>query len=664
VVGVLSFVSETFAVGPARQLLQWIPVIANQQAFLATLLGLALFCRHQANPWVRRLGMALAWMVTIFALLVLAEISLSGSFGIDRMIFPRGFGALSGQEFQLLSLPSDIVLLMLGIALLLGERGHSLLADFLTLSSLGYLFITALIVALRIQYVYGSAFMLPVGGILLMVLALGILCAHPDRGVMKALSSETPTGLVLRRLIPTALLGPTLIGWLWAEGTSLGLFAAPQGVFFAVLAMTLVTLGIVGWNVYPLQRLEAARNQAVAALRASEARSRHLAAIVEASDDAIVSYDLDLGTITSWSRGAETVWGWSKEEALGRPGEFTLLPERRQTLRAALSQVRRACLDAPIEPLGVPNGCQEAHFESSGLRKDGRRIDVSVSLFPIRDAEGKLFAYGSIQRDITDRKRVLEEVSRRTAELKKAEEVNRLKDHFLSTISHEMKTPLSLITGYAELLEEAHPNEENVAGIKDGSRRLAEHIDNILDYSALISGTLPLYKSDIDLGELTRYVEALEHDGFQLAGIALKTDVAPRLPLVVGDFRRIAQILLELLENARKFTPRGGKVAVRIAPDQGMVRLDVWNSGEGIPEQDFGRVWEAFSQLASGDAFRKGGLGLGLTIVKMLVELHGGKVAVTSHLGQGSTFSVFLPAKQEARAGGPQARGQGAEQAG
>lgn len=631
---VMAFVSEALGLQPLIYLFRKIPLYPNQQAFMAMVLGLALFCVHVKSPAARKLSQGLGIAVALYCLFVIGEIMLGLRLGLGELAFPRGFGTLSGDPFTQMSLPSAIELAMLGLALALGGRRRGWPSDALALTTLGYLFITAIMVALNVQHRYGTAFILPAGAVLLTVLAFGVLCTHPDRGVMKTLTSDSLVSVVLRRLLPTALLSPTLIAWAWAEGLSIGLFDAPVGMFFAFLAMTVAALAIVGWNISPLARLERSRNEALAALKASEARARPLAAIVDASEDAITTYDPETWTITFWNRGAEKLLGWKAEEVLGKRSLFLTRPEDQELLQHA-----SAALHA---------GEAVTEHELRARRRDGELRDVSVGFFPIRDPDGRIVAFGSIQRDITEQRRTLVEMARQSAELSKAKELNRLKDHFLSTISHEMKTPLSLITGYAELLEEACPDDAMIEGIKDGSRRLSEHINNILDYSALISGTLPLYKTEVSLQEVVDHVISVMQDGFTQNNVTLETEISPDTPVIDGDFRRLSQILIELLENAQKFTPAGGKAGVRIFPVDGDVRVDVWNTGDGIPENDFGRIWEAFSQLATEDAFRKGGLGLGLTIVKRLVELHGGRVAVTSQAGQSTTFSVYLPVKTPA----------------
>ncbi len=187
----------------------------------------------------------------------------------------------------------------------------------------------------------------------------------------------------------------------------------------------------------------------------------------------------------------------------------------------------------------------------------------------------------------------------------------------------------------------------------EGTQRLNEHITNLLEYSAVLSRTLPLYPSEISLEEVARHVVQFVAAGMRAHGLALTLDLDPATPAITGDFRRISQVLLKLVENAEKFTPAGGQVGIRIGPSGEEVRIDVWDTGPGIPESEFGRIWQAFTQLEIGDSQRKGGLGLGLSMVKKLTELHGGRVALVSHPGRGSTFTVFLPISTPARAGAP-----------
>ncbi len=371
------------------------------------------------------------------------------------------------------------------------------------------------------------------------------------------------------------------------------------------------------------------RKQAETQLRDSEARYRQLAAIVEASADSIISLDPELNTITYWNRGAERMWGWTREEVMGKPFGMSVSPDCQQEVDGFKELIRNG---VPLEP-----------YERVGTRKDGRRLDVSVCVFPVKDEDGRIISYTAIQRDVTELKKIREEALLDKAELEKTQELNRLKDHFLSTVSHEIKTPLSLITGYLELLEDLGQTDELMAGMKDGTRRLREHIDNILDYCALASGSLPLYKSEFCPSEIASNVAAIMERDLETKKIDLVVDMDPDLPVILGDTRRITQVHLALLENAAKHTPPGGKIGMRVSSVRQQVRVDVWDTGPGIPEDEIPKIWEAFSQLEIGDAYRRGGLGLGLCIVKSLAELHDGRVEIDSRSGDGTTFSLFLP---------------------
>jgi signal transduction histidine kinase len=206
-----------------------------------------------------------------------------------------------------------------------------------------------------------------------------------------------------------------------------------------------------------------------------------------------------------------------------------------------------------------------------------------------------------------------------------------------------MKTPLSLINGYAELLEDVCHEKEWLAGIQEGSRRLNAHLNDVLDYTALLSGTLPIDKAEHAPGELVEQAVDAARPAFADKGVALTVAIAPALPTLCVDARRLVQMLGQLLDNARKFTPAGGRVELAVRADGPTLRFAVRDTGVGIPEQDRDRIWAAFSQLDIGDALRKGGLGLGLTLVMKLAELHGGRVELESAVGRGSVFTLVLP---------------------
>jgi PAS domain S-box-containing protein len=363
------------------------------------------------------------------------------------------------------------------------------------------------------------------------------------------------------------------------------------------------------------------------ALRASEGKLR---AIIEHAPDVIFIKDLEGRYLLGNPALAQFV-GKSTEEILGKTDTALFPGEQAQQFR----DDDRRVLDS-----GRLHVYEEVVRDASGT---GRSLYTLK--YPYLSPDGRIMGLIGIARDLTVHKRALEEVARRTAERDQARELAHLKDHFLSMISHEMKTPLSLITGYAELLEDQCPAKDAISGIMDGSRRLTEHLNKVLDYSALLSGSLPLYWTEINLSEVLSNVrEMMEEDReFQLKGLQLETEIDPGTPPIVGDSRRVTQMVLELLDNAKKFTSAGGRIGVRIRPAGDGVSIEVWDTGCGIRREDLTRIWGAFTQLETEQAMRKGGLGLGLTIVKKLAELHRGRVEVESREGEGSRFTVFLP---------------------
>jgi PAS domain S-box-containing protein len=428
--------------------------------------------------------------------------------------------------------------------------------------------------------------------------------------------------MLLLRFLFFAFAAPPLLFGCWREGLRSGFLAMNHGLFFffVVLAAALAFL-VIGRDVRRIEQLQLARERAEASLRESERAARKLAAIVEASSDAILTVDPASRRITFWNEGAERLWGWRKADAVGQPADWPMAPDAQPLVEAVMDTLDR----------GEPAEIDGLH----GFRRDGTPLELSVRAFPVRDERGATFSYAAIQRDITLLERALADVER-------TRELNRLKDHFLSTVSHEMKTPLALIIGYTELLEDEHANPELLGGIMEGSRRLQEHLDAILDYTALSSGTMPLYKTELDLGELADQAAAIVREGFP--HVDLRVDVAPDVPHVCGDSRRVLQIMLEILRNGAKVTPAGKALGLALTAAGNEARIDIWDHGPGIPEEDFQRIWEGFNQLEIGDSERLGGLGLGLGIVKGLVDLHGGRVALVSQLGRGSTFTVYLPA--------------------
>jgi len=233
-----------------------------------------------------------------------------------------------------------------------------------------------------------------------------------------------------------------------------------------------------------------------------------------------------------------------------------------------------------------------------------------------------------------ERRRMLVEVSRREAELRQAQEIASLKDTFLSTMSHEIKTPLSLITGYSELLEEKYPDEELLRELRTGSDRLTVAVTQILDYSALLSGGFPLYHTEVNMGEVVRHALAIKQPELAQQRIVLEVAIDPLTPPVCGDSRRMLQVLLLILDHLTTYCQPGARATLSVGPcDQGAC-VELW-----APDWTLSAVELEWTPHGAAPAQ---GLGLGLPIVREVVKLHGGKTEILSST-QGSGFRLSLP---------------------
>jgi PAS domain S-box-containing protein len=361
---------------------------------------------------------------------------------------------------------------------------------------------------------------------------------------------------------------------------------------------------------------------------ATEEDQGRLAAIVESAEDAIIS--TRQGIITSWNRGAERMFGYRVDEAIGQ-NIGMILPEGRPD-------------DAVLEP--VRNGTSIAHLEGPQRRRDGTLFDAFASLSPIRDRHGAVIGVSSITTDITARKRADEELR---AALETAQDATRSKSHILAMMSHDLRTPLQAVLGYADfLLSDAgdpltSQQREDIGYIYQGAERMVTLIEQLLDLSRMEAGRLDLARDPVSLPEIIEQVRQDIAPQAGARGLTLAIDVPQRLPHALGDAGRVRQILLNLAGNAVKFTPEGS-VAIQAQTRGGGVKITVRDSGIGIAPDALPHIFEEFRQVDGDQTRRHGGAGLGLTISRRLAEQMGGTISVTSEPGAGSTFTLWLPA--------------------
>ncbi len=339
---------------------------------------------------------------------------------------------------------------------------------------------------------------------------------------------------------------------------------------------------------------------------ATEATAR-LAAIVDSSNDAIVGKLLD-GTVTSWNRAAERMFGWRAEEMIGNSISRIVPPEKRDELTMILARLAR--------------GERIAHHETVRMRSDGTRIDISVSISPIYDQQGNIIGISKIARDISER---------RAAERRRQE--------LLEVVAHDLRTPLTTVLGYAQLLQRRLGDDVALKAIATQASRMGRLLADVLETARMESGHQYLRCDPFDLGELVRE-SAL--NSTTLTGNAGIRVTLPEEPIIgAWDVDRIAQILVNLLDNASKYAPNS-EIEIEVSRVGDEAWLSVRDHGPGIASQDLPHIFERFYQARPGQQAASG-VGLGLFISRALAEVHGGRLWVESEPGQGSVFTLALP---------------------
>jgi PAS domain S-box-containing protein len=372
-------------------------------------------------------------------------------------------------------------------------------------------------------------------------------------------------------------------------------------------------------------------------LNGADIAQARLVAIVESSDDAIISKTLG-GIITSWNRSAERLFGYTAEEAIGQSILLIVPSDRRGEEATIISRLRK--------------GERIDHFETQRQTKDGHLIEISLTVSPIRNAAGIIVGASKVARDISEKKRTDErrerflEAERHARE--EAQRLNRMKDEFLATLSHELRTPLNAVMGWAQMLAAGRMNldEMKEAGqiIERNARMQKQLIDDLLDMSRIISGKLRLEMRRVEPATVIESVLETIGPSADAKSIHIEKSLDPVAGPISGDPARLQQVLWNLFSNAIKFTPIGGRIDVRLASVNSHIELTVSDTGQGIAPEFLPQLFARFSQADSSTNRRYGGLGLGLAITKQLVELHGGQISANSRgKGMGATFTISLP---------------------
>ena len=426
--------------------------------------------------------------------------------------------------------------------------------------------------------------------------------------------------------------------------TTFWLAAAVKGVTALASVATAVALPPLVPRVLRLiddARLSGARRvdleQLARTAAAGEAKFRTL---LESTPDAIVTVAND-GRILLVNSEAEALFGYTRAGMIGQPVEM-LLPE---SLREAHEAHRR---DFHANPRRRPMG---AGLDLVALRKDGSTFPTEVSLSPFKRVQDDGPAVIVVVRDITERRKAEDARARllhEQAARAEAEAASRAKDELLAVVSHELRTPLNAITGWTSLLRSKALDTATTARALEVIDRNAQAqrqvVEDLLDVSSVMAGKIRLEKKDVDLRHVLEAALDSARPAAEAKGLSVEVALDSPLPRLSADPNRLQQIFWNLLSNAIKFTARGG--AVRLAATRGNshVHIRVADTGIGIGPSFLPHVFERFRQRDSSTTRAYGGLGLGLALVRELVELHGGRVSAESAgEGQGAAFTVELP---------------------
>jgi PAS domain S-box-containing protein len=399
----------------------------------------------------------------------------------------------------------------------------------------------------------------------------------------------------------------------------------------AIGLVTLVSLIVFGRVAASLRDSGRLRDE----IGAQNERLAEAAAIVESTDDSITATTLD-GTILSWNRASERLYGYTAAEMIGQRIHKIIEPERHPVVDETLAAIARGEL---IDP-----------HETTGVRKDGSIMPVALTVSLVRGADGIVRGISTIARDISDRRAaeaerdlLLRELAEQNERLR---ELDRMKDDFVASVSHELRTPLTSIRGYLELVREdggLDEEQDRMLGIVDrNADRLLGLVTDLLFIAEVDAGKLTLERNRVQLGDVAgESVEAASPHA-RAAEIELNLDADDHL-VVDGDRTRLAQVFDNLISNAIKFTPAGGRIDVHVFRSDAVAVVEVSDTGSGIPEDEREHLFERFFRTSGAIRAAVQGTGLGLAIVVASAASHGGTVRCESAEGGGAKFLVSLP---------------------
>jgi len=349
--------------------------------------------------------------------------------------------------------------------------------------------------------------------------------------------------------------------------------------------------------------------------RSAEVNSKRLSAIIESSDDAIISKDLN-SMVTSWNESAVRIFGYNAEEMIGQSILKIIPQDRLDEEPKILSQLSQ--------------GIRVDHFETIRRRKDGRLIDVSLTISPIKDSTGKVIGLSKIARDITEKK-----------------QADKKKEEFIGLVSHELKTPLTSLRSYVQVALFKARKENNdfidkaLSKAELQTKKMENMIRDFLNISRMEDGQLKLNLNAFDLSALINNCIA---DATITTSKHHFSYFGEQQALAIGDAEKISLVLINLISNAIKYSPDGGEISISCKKQDDALIVSVKDNGIGISKEDQKHLFQKFYRIQTAETRTISGFGIGLYLVYTILELHGSRIGLESGSGKGSTFSFRLKA--------------------
>ena len=352
-----------------------------------------------------------------------------------------------------------------------------------------------------------------------------------------------------------------------------------------------------------------------------------LAAIIDSSDDTIISKTLD-GIITSWNKAAVKMFGYTETEAVGKHISLIIPPDRLDEEAYIIGEVR--------------NGNKVDHFQTIRRAKNGNLVPISLSVSPVMDEHGKVIGASKIARDISAEQTAQQETA---ALYRHLQELNAKKDEFIGLASHELKTPLSSIKGYLQILSQRITDEKNKLFVQKAQQqqqlnKLTALVEDLLDVSKIEAGKLRFADEQFNICEVIRdAVDLISHanNNYQII-------IHAPVPVctIRGDAHRIEQVLINLLTNAIRYSPGSDLIEVMLVPEEAEIKIGVKDSGVGIAPEKLNHIFSRYYRVDDSNA-KVSGLGIGLYLCYEIVTRHQGRIWAESELKKGSTFWFTLP---------------------